>query len=240
MNQIAMESFGNGSPLVLFHGWGFDSSIWTPLLPDLLVLPAPHQIILVDLPGFGQSPMLPWDEFKSQLLQSLPEKFAIAGWSLGGLFATRLAIEVPQRITNLINIASSPYFIREETWPGIDMAVLEAFYQRFQVDPQQTLQQFVQAQVQKKCHYQGKYHAHGLEDGLLALKQWDFRTTLQQCTIPVAYIFGRFDIIVPYQLMTRMQATYPKFRYTLLPQAAHMPFLSHQQLFIDELRAILC
>ncbi|MCR9191143.1 MAG: alpha/beta fold hydrolase [Gammaproteobacteria bacterium] len=240
MNQIAIESYGSGSPLVLFHGWGFDSSIWTPLLPDLLALPSAHQIILVDLPGFGQSPVLAWDEFKSQLLERLPEKFAIAGWSLGGLFATRLAIEAPQRITSLINIASSPYFISEEAWPGIDMAVLEAFYQRFQADPQQTLQQFVQAQVQKKWQYQGKEQMHGLEAGLLALKQWDFRAALQQCSMPITYIFGRFDIIVPYQLMTTMQSAYPNFRYALLPQAAHMPFLSHQQLFMNELKAILC
>ena len=106
---------GRGKALVLLHGWGFDSQIWHSIQPELSNR---YQLYLVDLPGFGLSPSVDWENFKSILLKQLPAHFAIAGWSMGGLFATRLAIEAPCRVSHLLNIASSPCFIRLRYLPS--------------------------------------------------------------------------------------------------------------------------
>lgn len=248
MTQLAIESFGEGVPLVLLHGWGFDRRIWHAIIPDVLALPVAHQLILVDLPGFGDSSMLTWSEFKDKVLADLPEQFILGGWSLGGLFATRLASEAPHRVKQLLQIASSPCFIQHSEWPGISPELLDDFYQRFMLAPHETRQQFVYAQLGSGQANMSNLiesreqveHGMGLQDGLLALKSWDLRENLLNMTTPIAYLFGRLDRIVPYKTMTSLQNKYPQGHYTLFQRAAHMPFLSHRKEFIDWLKVILC
>ncbi|MFC4854009.1 alpha/beta fold hydrolase [Actinophytocola glycyrrhizae] len=54
--EVAFERRGNGSPLVLLHGIGHRWQAWAPVLD---ALSARHDVIAVDLPGFGRSPLLP-------------------------------------------------------------------------------------------------------------------------------------------------------------------------------------
>jgi pimeloyl-ACP methyl ester carboxylesterase len=54
--EVAFERRGNGSPLVLLHGIGHRWQAWEPVLDALT---AQHDVIAVDLPGFGRSPLLP-------------------------------------------------------------------------------------------------------------------------------------------------------------------------------------
>lgn len=50
---------GNGKPLLLVHGFGISFNIWQNLLPFL----RPHfTLVMVELPGVGQSPMTPGGE----------------------------------------------------------------------------------------------------------------------------------------------------------------------------------
>jgi pimeloyl-ACP methyl ester carboxylesterase len=89
---------GSGPTLVLVHGLGGSSVIWRPVL-DLLA--AERDVIAVDLPGFGRSP-LPADGFvpsaaalAERLIASLDElgveRPHIAGNSLGGWVALEAA-----------------------------------------------------------------------------------------------------------------------------------------------------
>ncbi|HAT9609297.1 TPA: pimelyl-ACP methyl ester esterase, partial [Legionella pneumophila subsp. pneumophila] len=45
-------------------------------------------------------------------------------------------------------------------------------------------------------------------------------------------LFGRLDPITPVKTMAIMEKNYPNFKYVLFNRAAHMPFLSHTDLFI--------
>ncbi len=171
--SVNLSIHGHGKPLVLLHGWGFDAQIWSPLLPLLM---QQYRLYLVDLPGFGLTSPMDWEEFKLNLLKHLPQQFAIAGWSLGGLFATRLAIEKPQCVTHLINIASSPRFIRDTNWPGVDAQVFRRFYLDLANDPQKTLRLFIELQLQG--HVLSGVEGHpatieGLRAGLDVLVSWD-------------------------------------------------------------------
>ena len=222
--SVHIEVLGQGNPLVLFHGWGFDSRIWYGLLP---YLSSRYRLYLVDLPGFGLTPMMSWDSFQSSLLSQLPSTFAILGWSMGGLFATKMAIEQAPRITHLINVSSSPHFIKQKQWPGIDRKTFEMFYQALSDNPDEVLQTFIALQGGEYVSREGDVPIpSGLSFGLDVLLGWDLRTSLQHCVLPVLYIFGRQDAIVPYRLMTVMQTIYPLFHYQLFSQSAHAPFLS--------------
>ena len=239
MTKVNIIIHGTGHPLVLFHGWGFDAQIWTSLLP---MLTKQYRVFLVDLPGFGSTPFMDWDAFKTSLLAQMPARFALAGWSMGGLFATRLAIDEPLRVTHLVNIASSPHFIRKEDWSGVDAKIFEAFYNDLTINPLKTLQQFVTLQLQGQTSMlmlSETTSEVGLCGGLDVLLNWDLRQELLKLNGPVLYMFGRLDTIMPRKTMATMQRIYPHFNYMLFAKSAHAPFLSHPDEFIRALKGFL-
>lgn len=228
--NINVTCHGKGTPLVFFHGWGYDSLIWHSLIP---LLSTHYRLYLVDLPGFGASDLLDWEDFKTVLLKQLPQQFAVIGWSLGGLFAARLSIEVPHRVTQLFNIASSPRFIQDTDWPGSERSVFQTFYANLLASPAKALNQFMGLQWQG-FHTPSKIPSlASLTAGLDVLLTWDLRASLNDLTIPVCFLFGRLDRVIPRSIMTAMQTYYPQFEYHVLNQAAHVPFLSHQAEFLD-------
>jgi pimeloyl-ACP methyl ester carboxylesterase len=89
---------GTGEPLVLLHGIGSRRQIWDPVMD---ALSAEHDVIALDLPGFGRSPMPPpgtppGADSLTTLVQGLLSSIGVAaphlaGNSLGGLIALELA-----------------------------------------------------------------------------------------------------------------------------------------------------
>lgn len=236
---IHLTRYGSGVPVVLFHGWGFDSQVWKPLMP---CLQDHYQLICVDLPGFGLTPIMDWLAFKEKLLVQLPNQFAVVGWSMGGLYATRLSLEEPQCITHLLNICSSPCFLLDDNWPGVAQSVFTTFYQKLSLAPYATLTEFIQLQVSKsKIRLEPGYPPtqEGLALGLEILDTWDFRKELKEIKHPICYMFGKLDPIVPSKTMETMQMLYPDLNYVFFNRAAHMPFLSHIDLFVHELQEFI-
>ncbi|WNM39646.1 alpha/beta fold hydrolase [Micromonospora halotolerans] len=96
--EVVFERRGAGAPLVLLHGIGHHWAAWSPVLDRLAEA---HDVIAVDLPGFGRSPVpaagLPAD--MPGLVAAIAELFAalgldrphVAGNSLGGAIALELA-----------------------------------------------------------------------------------------------------------------------------------------------------
>jgi len=95
--QLAYEHVGAGPPLVLLHGIGHTRRAWDPVLH---VLAAERELIVVDLPGHGASPLptpngpLGVIELTDLLVDFLDdlgiEQPAVAGSSLGGALALEL------------------------------------------------------------------------------------------------------------------------------------------------------
>lgn len=223
--MIHVKRSGQGQPLVLFHGWGFDSQIWDSMLPSLAER---YEVYCVDLPGFGLSSFMDWETFKSSVLGQLPERFALIGWSLGGLVATRLALEAAEKVTHLVNIASSPCFVEDNAWPGIGKTTLLDFSERLMRNSADVLREFGALQLpEQKGHIHTLTTIQGLQSGLDWLLTWDFRDKLALIHCPVLYLFGSRDAIVTLKTMQVMQDKYPQFNYVLMSKAGHALFLSH-------------
>ncbi|MDP3560298.1 MAG: alpha/beta fold hydrolase [Legionellaceae bacterium] len=224
----------DGTPLVFFHGYGFDHGIWLSLLPEL---EARADIYFVDLPGHGLSAELPWDIFKEELKRALPSKPCIfIGWSLGGLYAIRWATEEPQTVSRLVTIAALPRFTIAEEWAAIDPQVFHDFRSKLLEDKSKVITDFVRIQGSNLTYAPRTFPSLTiLEEGLDALTTWDFRADMHRLTIPVHCMFGRLDRITPIQTMALMQEHYPHFEYLLFHKAGHIPFLSHTQDFLEKL-----
>ncbi|MFD5623810.1 alpha/beta fold hydrolase [Streptomyces yangpuensis] len=80
--SVSYERKGSGEPLLLLHGIGHHLQAWHPVTD---ILAAEHDVIAVDLPGFGASEPLP---------QGLPYSLDTVAPALGAL-CTALGVERP-------------------------------------------------------------------------------------------------------------------------------------------------
>ncbi len=105
---LAIEEHGKGLPVVLVHGFPFDHSIWSPIVP---LLKDHARLILPDLRGFGQTPLPEGEQVYSirelagdilALLDRLEiEKAVLVGQSMGGYVSLAFAQLYPQRLAGL-------------------------------------------------------------------------------------------------------------------------------------------
>lgn len=97
MDSLAYDRAGSGRPLVLLHPLGAHRGVWKPVLG---LLAEHHDVIAVDMPGFGGSPSLPEDvpatpanlatAVRATLRALGVEHAHVAGNSLGGWTALEL------------------------------------------------------------------------------------------------------------------------------------------------------
>jgi pimeloyl-ACP methyl ester carboxylesterase len=80
-------------PLILVPGLMCDASVWNPLLPAL----SPQAICSIVDHGDADS----LDGMARRLLEQAPERFALAGHSMGGRVAVEVMRLAPERVTHL-------------------------------------------------------------------------------------------------------------------------------------------
>ena len=108
--DVAPASAATGLPLVLLHGVGSASDTWRRLIPCL----DRRRIIAPDYRGHGLSvkPQPPYslDDFIGDALRLADDlalgRFHVCGFSLGALFAARLAVLRPDRMASLVLLNS--------------------------------------------------------------------------------------------------------------------------------------
>ncbi|TNE90491.1 malonyl-ACP O-methyltransferase BioC [Porticoccus sp.] len=236
-------------PLVLLHGWGSDSHIWQEMLPLL----TPHfHVLLVDLPGFGESPALnndDPDDYMAALLAILPERCSLVGWSLGGMLATALASRYPDRIVHLLTIASNPVFVQTDGWSSaMTSAEFADFNESFRQQPALCLKRFQGLQCRGDDHEReliiqlrgvSGVPSHSQEAawrrGLDLLQLLDNRAALASLSVPGLHIFGGADQLVPSATAAALQALNPAQQSVVLDGTAHIPLLSCPQRLAEEI-----
>ncbi|WP_295164075.1 alpha/beta fold hydrolase [uncultured Buchnera sp.] len=115
MKNFYWKTIGNGNiNLIILNGWGFDLKIWFFIVNKLNSIFKFH---LIDLPGIGiNKHLLPLkiDEITEILYYYMPKNSIWLGWSIGGLITNRFASLYPKNILGIINVASSPCFIKKK------------------------------------------------------------------------------------------------------------------------------
>jgi pimeloyl-ACP methyl ester carboxylesterase len=108
----AFESAGEGPGIVLLHGWGDAADVWLAVLAELSA--RERRAIAVDLPGFGRATALKpgavlpqLDAFAAELVRgwSDGEPVVVAGSSLGGCLALRLAEQETVELAGVVPMA---------------------------------------------------------------------------------------------------------------------------------------
>lgn len=248
--KLFFSSCGQGQPLILIHGWGLNHGVWQTLATQLS---RSYQVKCLDLPGFGHSQPATITPYQlSSLVDCIAEHISepsiICGWSLGGLIATDLAVRYSSKVSHLITIASSPYFIEQHNWPGIKPSVLAAFHQQLSDDTEKTIANFLKIQAMGSPHLrQDIRQLHDvvmqhpqprrtiLDQSLTILEQADLRTQLAQITQPFLRLYGALDSLVPKAVIPNINQLAPNSDHQVIDKASHAPFISHPELFLAAL-----
>lgn len=250
--------------LVLIHGWGLNSAVWQSFIdsvPDSFI--DVFNIITIDLPGYGLNVDIDIQPYSLENIcqcinQTIKQPAIYLGWSLGGLVATEMALRYPEKVLSLITVASSPCFLEEETlneestqdmWPGMKPQVLNAFYQKLQVDTQKTISGFLKIQAMGSPHVRQDIKKISqlifnhkmankitLEQSLKLLESSDHRKRLTKITQPFLRIYGSADSLVPAEVSEKVSKLAGNSELHVIKQASHAPFVSHT----DDFKQILC
>lgn len=249
MKKLFSETSGQGPDLVLLHGWGIHSSVWQSVVSKLN---QEFKVTIIDLPGFGRSESLcdySVENIIKHLLEVAPAKAIWLGWSLGGLLATKIAAEYPDRVEKLICVASSPKFLKTADWPGINIEILLKFAEQLHSDYKATLNRFLLLQfyglplnkemlrwLQSSLFLYGSPSMQTLQEGLNLLQNLDYRVEVEKINCPILYILGRLDTLVPAILAEKLQQFSRRIETVILPKASHALFLTHENDFLKHLR----
>lgn len=253
INNLHIETAGQGEELVLLHGWGMHSGIWQDVLPQLCQR---YRVHAVDLPGMGLSTAIhPYtlETIVARIAEEFDHPVTLCGWSLGGQIAMHWSLSRPQQIEKLVLVGSTPCFVSNDSWPhGVAAEVFRQFASQVGADYRNTLIRFLSLQAQggdssrehirqlRERFFQYPAPATNvLQAGLEILLQTDLREqmhTLQQATL---LIHGTRDTLAPAAAARWLAKVLPSAQLCLLEKASHAPFLSHPSEFMSAISAFM-
>src|SRR3954447_2661855 len=107
--RLRVFDAGQGPVIALLHGLGGAASNWTAVAPALAER---ARIVVPELPGHGGSAALPapvptLDAYADRVAGILDAPSVVAGHSLGGLVALRLAVRHPQLVRAVVRAGSA-------------------------------------------------------------------------------------------------------------------------------------
>ena len=247
-NRMTWHTKGQGFDLVLIHGWSMNGAVWTSLIEAL----SPHyRVHWCDLPGYGDNrdcAVSDLSEMRAQLLVDAPAKAIWLGWSLGGLLATEIALNAPERVSALITVASSPKFMADAQWLGIQPNVLNQFQRHLIEDFSLTIERFMAMQAMGSPT--ARQDIKAVKQAVLSRPtpalsalvrdlDWlcclDFREPLTNINVPFLRLYGRLDSLVPHKMVRELNTLVPQSDFHIFPHASHAPFISHPDEFNDVL-----
>lgn len=210
---------GEGPPLLFVHGL---SGAWQNWLENIPHFARTHRVIAIDLPGFGSSPMPPWDisiPAYGRFLRDFCERFGIGrcslvGSSMGGFIATEVAITEPERVDDLVLVSAAGItWAQARREPATMLArvgqAAAPVALRFQMSG-------IKRPRLRKAAFQGVFHdppglrreilwenfvpamkSPGYFDAMTNLVGYDIRHRLEEISVPTLIVWGRNDRVVP-------------------------------------------
>ncbi|MDA9299804.1 alpha/beta fold hydrolase [bacterium] len=245
---------GRGEPLLMIHGWGVNSEIWTSLVDELKLFVT---VYVVDLPGMGGSASIsPYtlDNMAKEIKANVPiKKCNILGWSLGGQVAMYLAIKMPEFVEKLILMSTTPCFVEKIDWPcGLNKQFFLNFEMEAKKNLNDTLMKFFLIQTRgindsKKImrflkkefiELRGE-NKSGMQSALNVLKEADLRNDVKKIDKLTLIITGDKDRLTSTKASVWLYETIKGATLKEIKGANHMPFISHKETMTASVKKFL-
>ena len=217
--KVNYVEMGEGAPIVFVHGL---SGAWQNWLENIPHFARTHRVVVVDLPGFGASPVPPWDitipaygRFLRDFCERLGiERCSLVGNSMGGFIATEVAITEPERVEDLVLVSAAGItWARARQEPARMVArvgrAAAPVLLKFQTSSMR------RARL-RRAAFQGVFfdplnlrrealwenfvpamQSPGYYDAMSTLWGYDIRHRLEEIGVPTLIVWGRNDRVVP-------------------------------------------
>jgi len=235
---LAHDRTGSGPPIVLLHPLGADRRVWDGVVGPLVA--AGHQVIAVDLPGFGDSPPLPMDERPTPVAIAHAvagflgveeiDAATVVGNSLGGWVALELGLV--SAAGSVVAIApaglwpaplaprrSVARFLSRVGRPLVGPATRTATGRRLLLGGAVARPELVPAQAAARL-IRSYASAPDFPRVNAAMRAADPFRRLEEIAVPVTLVWPERDTVVdrPRRLPSQIESI-------VLPQAGHIPML---------------
>src|SRR5688572_8136670 len=241
MTLLASDRAGHGEPLLLLHGIGSTRDDFAALLPRL----AEHfDVLALDLPGHGGSPVGPWPPTVAALTDAVEADLDARGLGrvhiLGNSLGARIGIELAVRHRTRSVVALSPSGLglpAERMHQGVLMATARTLTRTLRPllgtlastpAGRTALLAGMRARPWEASESEAPAMRGGFADstGVWSMLWWavlqDVPTGLHRVDVPVLLAQGAVDVVGAGQT-PRYLALIPGSRFRLLPAAGHAP-----------------
>jgi abhydrolase domain-containing protein 6 len=207
-------------PLLLIHGLGARSLDWAPMIPELSA--HGYHVYALDLLGYGDSPK-PADgdytiagEEKLVLgfMQALHmEQADVAGWSMGGWLAAKVAMDRPDLVHRLLLYdTAGMYFVIDfptTLFSPADRAGLDALTQQIEPNvPHVHIPGFAVPGLLRRFRLNKWIVDKSFHSMLTGREILDFR--IHQLKMPVLIVWGTEDKLTPFEVALRLHSLVPQ------------------------------
>jgi pimeloyl-ACP methyl ester carboxylesterase len=248
--ELVYEIRGEGTAVMLVHGFTEDRRIWDPLLSGI---ENKYQWIIPDIPGSGDSAyngslkqIRDFAEFIGAVLENENlQKLVLIGHSMGGYMSLAFAEKYPEKIRALGLFHSSAYPDSEEKKESRDKNI--RFIQNH--DPSLFVEQSIPGlfsesfkaehpeEISKLIERYANFKRESLVQYLEAMKNRPATTgVLESITKPVLFIIGEEDKAIPIKDSLEL-CHLPRISYIhILTRTAHMGMIENTSLcnsFVD-------
>jgi pimeloyl-ACP methyl ester carboxylesterase len=233
---------GQGEPVVMLHGMTLSTYSWRNNVQPLLG--AGFRVILVDLPGHGQTDIPPepysyaGDNIAKNVIQMIDklgiDQFNLMGHSMGAGMTLYMSIHYPQRVNKAI-VIDAPAFGPPRrlllTYPGMT-AFASAFFGRWTVKMNMKAMYYDDSLVVKEMidEYTRQIRKDGYWNMVSALshqyfssKFYKMQSAYQSMPVPVCIIWGEQDSWLHCSTGNKLQERIPNSRLITVPDCGHNP-----------------
>ena len=245
--KLSLEITGSGKPIVLFHSLLADSSSFDPIAAELVKT---HEVITLNLPGFGDSDFVGGDLngiadhiAKGIAALNLSEKPILLGNGYGGFIALITSIRHPELASRLVLADCGAMFsepgraafrgmsaaVKEKGLAAIaDVAMRRLFAPEFQAENPELV-------VDRKNRFLA-VDTETFHGACAALAGLDIRDQLSKVTQPVLVLVGELDEATPSPMSVELHAGLSNAKLNILPGLAHVPQLQAPAVFMAAIR----
>ncbi|HEV8122886.1 MAG TPA: alpha/beta fold hydrolase [Gemmatimonadales bacterium] len=250
--NLAVELAGEGSVLLMVHGYPLDRSIWRHPLENL----RSARRIAPDLRGFGASDapdlgysMATYAADLSALLDTLGvEQVVLCGLSMGGYVAFEFVRHYRARVKGLVLVATRAEPDSPETRRNRDAAAASARERGVSAVVEAMLPKLLAPESYAKAGLLQSVRdmiertpVAGIVGALAAMRDRPDSTPLLAALgdIPVLVVAGEHDQVIPLPDITRMRDAIPGAALRVIPKAGHLVTMEQPEQFTRALQDFL-
>ena len=223
-------------PLVLLPGMMCDARLFSPQINAL----SSDTVVTVAPITHGERV----EEIASSILAALPEKFALAGLSMGGIVAMEILRRAPQRVLRIALLDTNPLAETPATAAAYEPWIVGAKAGRLE----DILGEVMRPEFLAPGTHRNEVLALVREMGLAlgadvfvrqarALQRRpDQQKALRQCKVPALILCGEHDGLTPVKRHTFMAELMPYAELRIIEAAGHLPTLEQPEATTRALR----